>query len=388
MFASDLRLLYVHQPGILALAASQSRHLESAQPVAISQGRIVLDANTSAIQKGVATGQPVTQARRLCPLLLIVPVEELDQRIISKLSRQLWNALAHLSPTVEPAGQDSAFATLLPGEEELFRERLTALFPELPLPRIGIAQSKLSAQVFAESGATSLSNVLVNSLLWPTDIKVVERLLRLGLTSFGMVEAIGEDALIYQFGRRIGPLLHRRAQGIDSDPIRPLWPPQQLTACQDFHLDPLEDRQCLEHWLMRLTDKAAQELTESGRYARRISLQLNTEANHFSRSWQPPLPLQAPCEIHRSFLRLLDQISITAPVTAIAVTLSELELPASRSLALFDSNSTEDLLRLESAKRLVTERYGPKAMTTLGTIPISLRECQRSLRSEALGLAS
>lgn len=387
MFASNLRLLYAHQPGLLALAAAQSRQLESAQPVAISQGRVVLDANTSAIQKGITTGQPVIQARRLCPLLLVVPADELDQRIVRKLSLQLWNALANLSPTVEPSGPVAAFATLLSGEEQSFQERLATLFPKLPMPRIGIAQSKLSARVFAESGATSLSNVLVNSLLWPADSKVIERLLRLGLTSFGMVEAIGEDALIYQFGRRIGPLLHRRAQGIDSDPIRPLWPPQQIITRQDFHLDPLEDRQCLEHWLMRLTDKAAQELTESGRYARRISLQLNTEANHFSRSWQPPLPLQAPREIYRAFLRLLDQISITAPVTAIAVTLLELELPASRSLTLFESNSTEDLLRLESAKRLVIERYGPKAMTTLGSIPISKSDQRYSHFMELWGVS-
>ncbi|MGC4043730.1 MAG: hypothetical protein QM758_07980 [Armatimonas sp.] len=388
MFAIHLRFLYVHQPGLLALAEAQSRQLKSSIPLAISQGRIILDTNTAALQKGIAAGQLITQARRLCPLLLVVPVEELDQRSVRKLSRLLWNTLADLSPTVEPAGPNAAFATLLPSEEKLFQERLTGIFPDLPLPRIGIAQSKLCAQVFAESGATELSKVRVNSLLWPTDSKVIERLLRLGLTSFGMVDAIGEDALIYQFGRRIGPLLHRRAQGIDSDLIRPLWPPPQITTRQDFRLDPLEDRGCLEHWLAHLTGKAAGELAESGRHARCIHLQLSTETNRFSRTWQPPLPLQNPREIHRAFLRLLVQATINAPVTYMALTLSELELSASHSLALFETNSAEDLLRLEGAKRLVTERYGPKAAMILGAIPIPRRDRRYDHHIEQWGLAS
>ena len=375
-------ILYVRQPGLLALAAAQARELPIVLPVAVEEGRLVRDANLTALEMGVRRGESVTRARRLCSLLLVVPLEGIDARL---LSRRLWNVLASISPTVEPDGADAVFATLERGEEARVREKLAALIPGLPCARFGVGPTKLVARAVAESGG-SLELAPVSSLLWPSDPKVAAKLLRLGLSTFGEVAAIGESALIYQFGRKVGTLLHRRAQGIDSDPIRPTWPPRQVALRRDFTLDPIEDRACLERELARLVGKVSKELVASGRFARRIALFLVTERSSRSREVLPPLPLQSEREIYRAALRLLSFLPPDAPVTRLGLVLSDLDLPAAQSLSLFDATGAESRLRLERAKRLVVERYGPKALTTLGKLPLARRDQRRSLAREAKSL--
>ena len=372
---------YVRQAGLLAQVGSEGRGGDVALPVAIAEGKLVRDASPSALGYGVRPGESVTHARRLCPLLLVVSFDAIDAR---PLSRMLWNALARLSPAVEPDGPDAAYLTLLDGEEAILRERLASLFPELPLCLFGLGPTKLAARAVAESGNT-LKLCPVSSLLWPADPKVVNKLQRLGLGTFGEVVAIGEEALRYQLGPKVGTLLYRRAQGIDSDPIRPLWPPKRVVFQRDFGLDSLEDHACLERELARLAGRASAELAASGRFARRMEFSLSTERSSRSKSALPPLPLQGEREIRRAALRLLAQLPPDAPVTRLQLSLLELELPAARSLSLFDATSAENLLRLERAKRLVVERYGPKSLTTLSAIPVSLRDRRRQLVREAVG---
>ena len=381
-------ICYVQQPGLLAQAAREGRKggaslpvaVSASLPVAIAEGKLVRDASVQALQSGICVGESVTRARRLCPLLLVVPLEAVDAR---PLSRRLYNALARLSPTVEPDGPDAGYLALLPGEEDLLCKRLARLFPGLPAPVFSIGPTKLAARARAESGVERLSDAPASSLLWPADPKVVGKLLRLGLSTFGEVAAIGEDALRYQLGPKVGTLLHRRAQGIDADPIRPLWPPKRISLRRDFALDPIEDRACLERELARLAGRVSHELLASGRFARRVALHLATERSSRSREALPPLPLQSEREIHRAALRLLSWIPPDAPVTGASLALSELELPAARYLSLFDATSAESLLRLERAKRLVAERYGPRSLTTLGKLPLARRDQRRALARES-----
>jgi hypothetical protein len=80
-------IFYAYQSGLLALSATHGRKIEGEAPVAVAEGKLVRDANPSALAAGVRPGESVTRARRLCPLLLVVPLESLDAR---PLSRQFW----------------------------------------------------------------------------------------------------------------------------------------------------------------------------------------------------------------------------------------------------------------------------------------------------------
>ena len=122
----DNTILYLRLPGLLAQVARRLRPQASASPFVVAEGRLVRDACPLTLAQGVRVGMSVVQARRLCPPLLSVPGEELNAEALSK---QLWGALADLSPVVEPDDADGGFADitgLTPAVIERGLERRTA----------------------------------------------------------------------------------------------------------------------------------------------------------------------------------------------------------------------------------------------------------------------
>lgn len=361
-------ILYCTQPGLLAKAHA------SAGLVAIAEGKQVRDASPCAHRRGVFRGQSVLRARRLCPALLVVPLEQVEARL---LSQQLYDVLADLSPMVEPAGPDAAFAVIEPSAQGLVLPRLAACFPELT-PLLGAGPSKLVARTLAESGAASFA-LAPSRFLWPQDTALTGKLERLGLDTIGAVAQVGEAALRFQLGAKSGSLIYRRSLGLDSDPVLPLWPLPQVACSRRFDLEPLENKACLETQLVALAKQAARELASLRRYGRVVTLRIETERGASSPSWRPPWPIQSPSEVLGAARRLLALQPPRAPVTGLLLTVTELELPQAESLSLFDTVGADSRRRLEAAKRFIVARYGTKALTTLGKVPIALRDRRRAL---------
>lgn len=372
-------ILYIRLPGLLTLAAtSAGSRDESLAPLAVADGKCVRDASALALRQGVQIGQSTIRARRLCPMLLIVPVEQIDAR---PLSHQLYDILAQLSPLVEPVAPDVAYLTIQADEEALVAQRVTETFSGLvPLLHAGV--SKLVARTLAEAGVASF-DLASSRFLWPEDAAITSKLERLGLNTIGEVAHIGEIALRYQFGQKIGSLLYRRAQGLDSDPVHPLWPLPTIESTRRFDMEPLEDAACLDAHLVALAKQGAMELTQLRRYGRVVTLAVETERSKSEHAWRPLWPIQSPAEVVSAARRLLSLQSPRAPVVSLSLTIAELELPQAESLSLFDSVGIENRRRLEAAKRFIVARYGSKALTTLGKVPITLRDRRRELVREA-----
>lgn len=375
-------VLYIRLPGLLSLAAaSAGSRDDSLAPLAVADGKCIRDASALALRQGVQIGQSTLRARRLCPMLLIVPVEQIDAR---PLSHQFYDVLAQLSPVVEPVAPDVAYLTIQAGEEALVAQRVNEAFPDL-IPLLHTGASKLVARTLAEAGAASF-DLAPSRYLWPEDSAITGKLERLGLATIGEVAHIGETALRYQFGPKVGSLLYRRAQGLDSDPVRPLWPLPTIDLARRFDLEPLEDAACLDAHLVALAKQGTMELTRLRRCGRVVTLAVETERNKSKHSWRPPWPIQSPAEVVSAARRLLTLQSPRAPVVSLRLTIAELVLPQAESLSLFDSVGVENRRRLEAAKRFVVARYGSKALTTLGKVPITLRDRRRELVREATRL--
>jgi len=369
-------ILYLQLPGLLARAACLARGLvEGSVPLAVAEGKVIRDAGWGV---GVQQGQSLLQARRRCPGLLVVPLEQVEAR---SLSERLYETLATLSPTVEPAGPDAVYAVLQRGEETQAYAAVCSAFPGLE-PRRGTGPSKLIAKTLAESGVPSFDQA-PSRFLWPEDMAITGKLARLGLETVGLAEAVGEAALRYQFGPKVGSLLYRRAQGLDSDPVQALWPLPTVRVERRFDLEPLEDATCLDAHLVALARQVSEELGELRRFGRVVSLVVETERGTEEQAWRPPWPIQSVREVLGAARRLLALASPQAPVTALALTVAELEIPTAESLTLFASVGAESRRRLEAARRFVVARYGTKALTTLGKVPVALRDRRRELAREA-----
>ena len=373
------RILFCRVPGLLALAARAGKKMAAHAPVVVSDGKVVRDACLFSLGRGIYAGQGISQARRLCASLLVVPLDALDAR---PFTTEALEVLADLSPTVEPCGPDSAYVDLTGGTADLRRleARLRALTEFCPL--LGLGPSRLAARACGECELPPdrLAEAAVD-WLWPEDAKVVGRLKRLGLETFGQVAALREEDVFYQFGK-IGRLLHRRALGQDLMTVQPLYPPPRADFRLDFTEYALRDRAMLQAALATAAHEASGQLAALGQYGRRLVLRVGTEHGEVRRDWTLPVPLQETQAITRAASRLLMQMPLTAPVVSLRLLVEELERPKAATADLFAGRMHRDTLALDAARRMLAERYGPQVLVPLSQRPQTVREQRRSLEDD------
>ena len=347
--------------------------------MAVSEGRLVRDACPFSRGRGIAVGQSVSQARRLCSSLLVVPLDTVDPR---SLATQALDLLADLSPVVEPCGPDAAYVDLTGGEVNLRR-----LEAELQAvigfsPALGVGPSRLAARACAEYGLPPerLAEASVD-WLWPEDGKVIGRLKRLGLETFGQVAALREEDIFYQFGK-IGRLLHRRAQGYDLMTVQALYPPPRADFRLEFTEFALQDRAMLQAALATAAHEVSGQLKALGQFGRRLVLKIGTEQGDLRREWTLPTPLQDSPALTRAAGRVLMQMPISAPVTSLRLLVEQLERPTATTPDLFAGRLHRDKLALEAARRMLAERYGPQVLLALSQRPQTVRQQRRFLEDD------
>ena len=372
-------ILFCRVPGLLALAARAGRKVPAHAPVVVSEGKAVRDACLFSLGRGIYAGQGISQARRLCSSLLVVPLDTLDPR---PFTTEALDVLADLSPTVEPFGPDAAYVDLTGGAADLrcLEARMRALTEFCPL--LGVGPSRLAARACAECELPPdrLAEAGID-WLWPEDGKVAGRLKRLGLETFGQVAALREEDLFYQFGK-IGRLLHRRALGQDLMTVQPLYPPPRADFRLEFAGYALRDRSMLQAVLATAAHEASGQLAALGQYGRRLVLRVETERGEVRRDWTLPAPLQETQALTRAASRLLMQMTLPAPVTSLRLLVEEMERPRAATPDLFAGRMHRDTLALEAARRMLAERYGPQVLIPLSQRPQTVREQRRALEDD------
>lgn len=357
----------------------QAPPAKSRLPLAVVQSQTVRAVCDSAEAVGIFVGQGIVKARRLCPALTAVPLEAVDHR---PETSAFLDALADISPIVDPDGPDAAFSVVRRSDiramQGVFATSLSYAGPSL----VGFGASRLEARACAECGLLPdhLADASVQ-WLWLDDPKVVAVLLRLGLETFGQVAAVGEGALFYQFGK-IGRLLHRRALGQDLLPVRPLWPPVRSDAVLHFDECALTQRSQMEAAIMQVSQQTEAELRALGRHGRRVVLRVTTEAGAHRREWLLPAPVQSAAAVHSAAARLLSQMNLSAPVMELRLLVEELETPAARTNDLFLRGPGDDPAVLEAVRRSLQTRFGKNGVCVLGQRPRSVREDRRACLHE------
>lgn len=372
-------ILFARLPGLLAQAARSGRtDANILCPLIVAEGRLVRDACPLAVAQGVCVGMSVVQARRLCPTLLAVPLEQVDA---SALQRRFLDVLADLSPVVEPEGLDAAYVDMTGDSSESLPQQVQDKLrsAHCPAPVVGIGISHLAARACAESEVTSLKDASID-FLWPDDPAVTARMKRLGLGTFGAVAEVSEESLRLHFGK-IAPLLHRRAQGFDLTPIRALYP----LPCADVILDcseaPVADRAQLDEVISRVSIRAARQLQGLG-VGRKLILEVRTERGENRQEWAVPVPLQLAPDIQRATRRMMSQTKLTAPVTRFRLLIEDVSFPAAHTADLFGVRA--DSVSLEATRRRLAARFGLTTLTVLGKHPRTEREKRRAAVQESL----
>ncbi|MFZ4588325.1 MAG: PHP domain-containing protein, partial [Terrimicrobiaceae bacterium] len=259
------------------------------KPVAVGgQTRgVVASASYEARRHGVASAMPVSQARRLCPRLAVVPG---DFEKYEHFSEMMFSYARDFTPIVEVGSIDEGYADLRGQKNKTPRDIAEtirrAVHETLHITLSGgLASNKLAAQVAGKSrkpdalvevppgGERAFLAPLANHWLPGVGPTLGETLRRAGLPLIRDIAA-STPADLALFTGKSARTLWEFANGIDPRPITPDPPAaQSRSAQQTFEADTTDEAFVLAT-LRSMADRLFAQLRTEGRAARTLAVRI------------------------------------------------------------------------------------------------------------------
>src|SRR5438874_5963849 len=256
------------------------------QPIAVGGG-VVLSASYEARAFGVRTPMGLTQARALCPALIVV---EPRFSAYSEASKAVFDIFEHTTPLVEGLSIDEAFldvrgmqllagspTEIAVGLKREVRERVG-----LPIT-VGVARTKFLAKVASgvakpdgllvvpPDGELAFLHPLSVERLWGVGTVTARKLRDRGIATVGEVAQLHETTLVSMLGRASGRHLHALAHNRDPRPVQRRRRRRSIGAQRALgrRRQPPDE---LEVVLIALVDRVARRLRAAKRACRTVVL--------------------------------------------------------------------------------------------------------------------
>jgi DNA polymerase-4 len=349
------------------------------RPVAVGTG-VVASCSYESRRFGVRTGMRLTEARCLCPELIVIPGEY--PRYEQTARRMLAICLEQTSQ-VEVAALDDLYLDLTKHDHperapldlrEQVREEVQVSIS------IGMATNKLVAKVATKDAKQRKSQSAIRNpqsaivevptgneqdylAPWPVRVlpgagrKVGDRLERINVQVVGEVAAMPASLLTGLFGN-FGKTLHQQSHGIDLRPVEPHRPQQSVSRCSSFD-PPTGDRAFLRAMVDYLMDRAVTWLRFNDLATRALTVSIrygDYEYDVGHESFRRPIDQDADLkEAARDRFERLYQRRL--PLRLIGVDLSPL-VPPERRPDLFPDPTVERNRRLLACVDDVRQRFG------------------------------
>jgi protein ImuB len=282
-------------------------------PLALIEKGIVFACSAAARIEGVQRGLRVREAQTRCTDLIVRPYEQqLDARTFLGLIanvEELMPGVQLLRPgilAVRSRGPARYY-----GGEKPAGLALVSLLDGLAVPgaRVGIADGPFTAEQAART-ATTINRVRVigegqsDRFLGELPVSLVENttlitlLRRLGIKTLGQFAALPAEDVLGRFGPE-GAHLHSLAGGLDSRPIIPHIPPEELDVAVAF--EPALDRVDQVTFGVRASaDDFVQRLVAKKLVCTGLRVEIETELGDYSeRSWLHPRSFSASDVVDR-----------------------------------------------------------------------------------------
>lgn len=281
-------------------------------PIALIEAGRVYACSASARAQGVSRGLKLREAQARCPALLVEPWRPADD---ARAFEPILLGVEELMPGVEPlrpgvcAIRARGPAAYYGSEEEAalwLLDRLDEL--GAPRTRIGVADGVFTAEqaarrhgpqrirIVPEGGAAAFLAPLPASVL--DDPPTVTLLRRLGIHTLGDFAALGAGDVRDRLGEQ-GARLHALSGGLDSRPVQPRVPPDDLECSIDF--EPAVERiDQVAFGVRALADRFVAGLTAARLVCTSLCVELDAERGELStRTWLHPRSFSASDVVDR-----------------------------------------------------------------------------------------
>lgn len=349
------------------------------------QRGVVCSASYETRAYGVRSGMPTSQALRLCPKAVSVPV---PRGLCGEKSAAIREVLERYTPVVEPASIDEAYLDLT-GTERLYHHEPLAVTARRIQAAV-LEQTRIHVSI--GGGANRLIAKLAVSRAKPAGVHIVPdgaeaefmaehdigdipgvgpvlaaELMRYGLKRVSDALALSEKQVVAMLGERRGPWLYRRMRGVDDTPVEREHTARSMSRDETFARDLHEDAALLRR-LRMLVRRLAADVRADGLRARTITVRLR-DADFRTR--QASQTIDEAVETDVAFYAvarpLLGRLRAErrTPARLLGVAASNLE-SARTQMTLFDVESrvleTERDRRLAHAADEVRRRFGRDAL--------------------------
>lgn len=340
---------------------------------------IILAKSIPAKEYNITTGEPIQQALKKCPNLLLVPPRF---PLYVESSNSMMEIFKEYTPDIEKFSIDEAFLDMthtlhLFGSPmdtaNLIRERI---YKELGFTvNIGIAPNKLLAKMASDFRKPNLCHSLfleeIPSKMWPLPIRelffvgnsAMMKLHQLGIKTIGELAKSEIFFLQSHLGKKYGQLIHNYANGIDLEPVESISPQNKgygnsITLSKD-----ISDDETANQVLLSLSETVASRLRLSKVKCNCITVEIRDyNFNHKSHQTTLPAATDNTSTIYETACTLLKEFWDNTPLRLMGVRASKISEENYSQISLFDTKKNDKLEKLDIAVDCIRQRFGTNSI--------------------------
>lgn len=383
IFHIDVNSAFLSWEAVERLAAGEAvdlREIPSAVGGDIATRHGVIFAKSVPAKKyGIVTGEPVVDALRKCPELVLVKPRH---QLYREKSQAFFAILQQYSDVIEPFSIDEAFMDMtgtgrLFGKPEEAANRIkTQIKEELGFTvNIGISANRLLAKMASDFEKPDKIHTLfpgeIERKMWPLPVRDLffvgkaaeKRLYSLGIRTIGDIARM-DRTLLSQILKKHGEVLWRYANGMDDSPVETQPAEAKNYGNSTTVSFDITDKADAKNVLMSLTDKVCRRMRRDGMRAESVTVQLRF--NDLTRiSHQCPLEAATSItqEIYVCVCRLFDEMWDGTPIRLLGVSVAKVSREEKgRQMSLFDDTDYGKLERLDHAMDAIRDKFGAEAV--------------------------
>ena len=340
---------------------------------------VILAKSIPAKKYRVTTGEPVVDALRKCPELVVVqPHHELYQTY----SRAFLSILKQYSDVIEKFSVDEAFVDMT-GTRRLFGEPVEAaeriknqIRDELGFTvNVGISSNKLLAKMASDFQKPDRVHTLfpeeIPNKMWPLPVgdlffagkSTVRKLNDIGIRTIGEL-ANTDEKIITNLLKKSGEVLWHYANGLDDSKVEPIRPDNKGYGNSTTIPFDVTDAQTARGILLKLTDKVCQRLRSDDVKVESVSVQFRfNDLTRASHQGILPAATNITQEIYQMVCQLFDEKWDGTPIRLLGVSTTKVSREdKGRQMSLFDDTDYEKLEKLDRAMDTIRSRFGNGAI--------------------------
>ncbi|GAA2100986.1 DNA polymerase IV [Microlunatus panaciterrae] len=287
---------------------------------------VVLSATYPARERGVRSGMPMTQARRLCPKAIII---QPDFDTYAEVSKAIVVIFESVTAVVESASIDEAFLDITGSVRQLgppsaIGEYLRAVVADEQqiTCSVGIGPTKFIAKLASQAAkpdglrevpaddVISFLHPLPVEAMWGVGESTSEKLHRLGLFTVAELAHTSRSTLQRAFGVHQGALLSDLAWGRDHRGVVARAPERSVGSEETFGKD-TDDPEVVKRELLRMSARTAYRLRKARMMGRTISISIRfADFTSLTRSVTVTSPTDVTDEIHHHAVALYEKLGL------------------------------------------------------------------------------